>query len=437
MTPATDSPESLARQFGDRLAAEDTETAADRLTEDGREAVVESFPEDFQMAPIEDAETALQRYAYGLYSQYGEYEGVERVDATDANATVTLSFEHGTQDVVLSLAEDGIVGVEFPTEYTVPEYVDEDAFEEREVVVEGDDVELEGLLTVPADDAGAGDGPYPGVLLVHGAGLHDPDGTAGASKILRDFAWGLASEGVATLRYEKRPNVQDIPDEELTLDRLVVDDAVAAVETLADAPDVSEDAVFVAGHSQGGMCAPRIADRFGDAAGLLTLDGVPDPGLDKDSLAFMKYSFEPDGDLSAAQQELLEERKAEYERVIEGDYEDDEIVLGKPGRWHREIEDVQTRDTAERLDAAVFALTASRADPELQADLADSRRERYEEWDEMEQGPQDRVEFYPDVGHYFQDGPTPATMEGLHFGGNVAGYVLADVAEWVHEVVDS
>jgi dienelactone hydrolase len=433
MAPVPDSPESLAREFGERFVDEEFDAATDLLTEDGREAVVESMPEEIRAPHVDDPETVFQRYTYGLYTQYGDCVGVADVAVADDEATVTLDLELGTQDAVLSLAEDRIANVEFPTEYSVPDYVDELAFDEREVTVDADDVDLEGHLTVPA----AGDAPYPGVLLVHGAGLHDPDGTAGASKILRDFAWGLASEGIATLRYEKRPNVEEIPDEELTIDRLVVDDAVAAAATLADAADVDADSLFVAGHSQGGMCAPFIAERHGDVTGIINLDGAADPGLSEHHVDLAKYQFEPDGDLTEEQEAMLEEQQAELRRVLEGDYEDDEEVMGKPGAWFREMDDLDTLSAAERLDAPVFSLKCGRADPDLQPEIAEAKREGYEEWDEMEQGPQDKVEFYRDLGHYFQNGPVPASMEGLHFGGNVAGYVLADVAEWVHEVADA
>ena len=136
----------------------------------------------------------------------------------------------------------------------------------------------------------------------------------GASKLLRDFAWGLASEGIATLRYEKRLADQDVPDEELTLDA-VVDDAVAALAELAAIDRVAEEALFVAGHSQGGMAAPRIAAQHGSVAGVVILDGRADSTLDPDDLDFMRYEFEPDGDLSDAQEAELDRERETARRT--------------------------------------------------------------------------------------------------------------------------
>ena len=56
-----------------------------------------------------------------------------------------------------------------------------------------------GTLSMPA-----GDGPFPAVVLVHGSGPNDRDETIGPNKPFKDLAWGLASQGIAVLRYDKR-----------------------------------------------------------------------------------------------------------------------------------------------------------------------------------------------------------------------------------------
>ena len=46
--------------------------------------------------------------------------------------------------------------------------------------------------------------PFPGVVLVHGSGPNDRDESIGPNKPFRDLAEGLASRGIAVLRYDKR-----------------------------------------------------------------------------------------------------------------------------------------------------------------------------------------------------------------------------------------
>ena len=55
---------------------------------------------------------------------------------------------------------------------------------------------MKGILTVPRGAA-----TFPAVVLV-GAGDHD--GTGANTKVFRDIAWGLAAEGVASLRFDQR-----------------------------------------------------------------------------------------------------------------------------------------------------------------------------------------------------------------------------------------
>ncbi|USZ73163.1 alpha/beta hydrolase [Natronosalvus halobius] len=357
---AEDTVHTFATRFGDGTLTR----ATDLLTVDGRAAVVESFPDEFQ-EPV-DAVDALELYWRGLYAQYGDFEGVGEVEVDGTGANVTLEFEDGTERASIDIDDaTGITEFSFSPTYEAPEYVDRNAFSERNVTVEAGSVNLEGVLAVPDSS-----GPVPAALLVHGAGIHDLDGTDGASKILKDLAWGLASQGIATLRYEKRLAEHDVEDEHYTLDTVVVDDAIAAIDELAATDEVAEDAVFVAGHSQGGMCAPRIAARHGGVAGVVALDARADSTLDPDDLAILRYEFEPDGDLSEGQEAELERERETVRRLAERDYDDDETVWGRPGTWHRSVGAYDPAGTASSLEVPCFVLKAGRADEEVQPELA-------------------------------------------------------------------
>lgn len=435
MSSSTDATDEMAREFTTRFTDEAFADAADLLSDDGRETVVESCPPDFERFPVEDAETVLQRYWYGLYGQYGAFEEMEDAVVDEDEATVELRFALGTQPLVLSFEDDAVADVSFPTDYTPPSYANQSTFTEREVTVDAGDVELGGTLTVPE-----GETWVPGVLLVHGAGLHDCDGTAGESKILKDFAWGLATQGVAVLRYEKRrlDHEDEISPAEFDLDTIVIDDAVDAVDELGSAEEVDADSVFVAGHSQGGLCAPSIAERYDGVAGIVSLDGAADPGIDEVDVDYMRYGISPDGELTEEQQELFAEQQAEFETVLDGDYDEGDTVLGDPATLYESFTSMDPVDTARDLSVPLFAATTERVDPDVQPELVEPARKKIEDWRAAESTDDDRFEHYEDVGHYFQEGAAPATtMEYLYFGGIVADYVVADVSEWVHEVSDA
>lgn len=145
----------------------------------------------------------------------------------------------------------------------------------RDVTVPGP-VPLLGTLTVPA-----GDGPFPGVVLVHGSGAGDRDETLGGNKTFRDIAWGLAALGVVVLRYDKRPHVNPawFAKPGFTVKDETIDDAVSALAVLREQPEVNVSRTFVLGHSLGGMLAPRIAKADGRVAGLIIMAGATEINL--------------------------------------------------------------------------------------------------------------------------------------------------------------
>ncbi len=150
-----------------------------------------------------------------------------------------------------------------------PPYSKPDTFHEREVTVGDDEWKLPGTLTLPN-----GAGPFPGVVLVHGSGPNDRDETVGGSKLFKDLAEGLASRGIAVLRYEKRSKQYGMKMAGLhgmTIDDETVDDAVRAAELMRAQKEVDPKRVYLAGHSLGGYIAPRIALDDGKLAGLILL----------------------------------------------------------------------------------------------------------------------------------------------------------------------
>lgn len=423
----------VVESFGEGAFTE----AVEQFSSEGRDRVVASYPVEFGDA--DDAEAALEDYWRGLYAQYGDFEVVGDVTIRgggqhdgSVDAEVRLDFAAGTETVTVELDTDGVRNLTLSPSYEQPDYVDPDSFTERTVTIDAGDVTLDGVLTVP-DVAG----PVPGVVLVHGFGADDPDGTAGATRILADLAHGLASAGIASLRYAKRLRDHEVPDADRTLDRVVTDDAVAAVSTLADVDAVDADSVSVVGHSQGGLCAPEIAKRHGGVAGVVALDPPADPIPDPDDLVHMRFMLALDGDLDEAQQAVLESRREDFRRIANREVDPEETVAGVPGAWHLSRHEYDPLGTACALDVPSFVLKGGRADRETQADLFEALREDYETWRAADLPPGSRVEFYDDVCHYFQRGPTPVTPMRLYVGGNVAPHVLTDISEWIHGVAAS
>src|SRR4030095_10169400 len=138
-------------------------------------------------------------------------------------------------------------------------YVDPERFHDVALTIGAPPYALPATLSLPE-----GEGPLPGVVRVHGSGPNDRDETVGANKIFKDLAEGLASAGIAVLRYEKRTYTYgDQLTNTITIDDEVVLDAIAATRTLAARAEIDRARVFVIGHSLGAMLAPEIAQRTG------------------------------------------------------------------------------------------------------------------------------------------------------------------------------
>ena len=144
---------------------------------------------------------------------------------------------------------------------------------ENIVVGAGTEYPLNGMLTLP-DDLSS---PVPAVVMVHGSGASNMDEKVGKLTPFRDLAEGLAARGVASLRYDKRTfaHAKKLAKLSPTVRDETIDDALRAIELLKRDTRIDRDRVFILGHSQGAMLAPRIDAEGGDVRGLVMLAGSP------------------------------------------------------------------------------------------------------------------------------------------------------------------
>ncbi|MFK4327740.1 hypothetical protein ABH965_004412 [Bacillus sp. RC97] len=141
--------------------------------------------------------------------QAGSFLGIGEIiqketNSVHANVEVKLVFEQFTVPLLIKLDPSGKIddfqlSMSFSPVAERPSYSKPESFVDKEVVVGSGAFPLPGTLSVPK-----GKGPFPAVILVQGSGATDQDETAFALKPFRDLAEGLASKGIAVLRYNKR-----------------------------------------------------------------------------------------------------------------------------------------------------------------------------------------------------------------------------------------
>lgn len=274
------------------------------------EKAVEPFDETMKRAlPAEK----LKEVWDSLIKQHGQLKQAaktrtERIGRYEV-VYVTCEFQRGTLDTkVVFTSGNRITGLFFVSSenYRRPAYVNPTKFEERQVAVGKGFFSLPGTLSVPK-----GPGPFPGLVLVHGSGPNDRDEAIGPNKPFRDLAHGLASRGIAVLRYEKRtkhyPTLMALTMGSLTVREETIDDAVAAVDTLAAQEKIDRHRIFVLGHSLGGMLIPRIGRAKDSITGFISLAGSTKP-LEDSVLEQTRYILSLKG-------KLTEEEKAKVQEI--------------------------------------------------------------------------------------------------------------------------
>ncbi len=247
----------LARKFVDLLRAENWKEA--------RALYAPKMRKTFK-------EPALKKVWEKLVSQFGKFEkfdkGVWILPKGDlAFVFLPCWWQKGKFDLIIPIRSTlGVAGIrlrfhEHHGEFPAPSYADQSKFDERQVTVgKGTEWELPGTLTAPKSAK-----TVPAVVVVHGSGPQDRDLTFGPNKPYRDLAWGLASRGIAVLRYDKRTKVHAKRmlklKKKLTHMQEYVTDALAAVKLLESMKTFSP--ITVIGHSDGGYTVPLIVSLSG------------------------------------------------------------------------------------------------------------------------------------------------------------------------------
>jgi len=366
-----------------------------------------------------------------LPAQAGEARGrgEPSVANRDGNTFVQVPLHYANAELVAKLvlnASGDIAGfvvqpATAPAAAVVP-VADDAAFVEREVRVGDGERALPGTLAMPQ-----GDGPFPAVVLVHGSGAHDRDETIGPNKPFLDIARGLAAQGIAVLRYEKRTKVrpQDFAQGVFGVDDETTNDAVLAVDALRKTAGIDANRVFVLGHSQGGMMAPRIAAMSGHVAGLVLLAAPARPLLDIVIEQNRRLAVLDDNKTSDAERDAIT-ALMEQVRVTRDPATDPatKTVLAQPAAYWRSIDSVDAVAEAKSVALPMLVLQGTRDIQVVDADWGRWRGAFHAD---------KRVTFklYDGLNHLAMPGEGPGSLAEYNVPGHVHATLVGDVAGWI------
>lgn len=425
----------LATDFIAALVAEDFEAASGYFDAEMLKAIPTDKLEDLweqllsQVGPYQNEIGRKQETSEG----YEVIIATVKFEKSPLNIRMVFNDDHRISGLFFQPAEEA--AVETPA-YEVPNYAAPERIEEREIVIGKGDWALPGTLTLPAGEQGSGQ-EWPLVVLVHGSGPNDRDETIGPNKPFKDLALGLASEGVAVLRYDKRTLVHgqklmaEVP--ELTVQEETIEDALLAVDLAMAMPEVDASRVYVLGHSLGGMLAPRIGVQSNGLAGLIIMAGAARP-LEELMLEQMTYLAGIDGDVTDYETANLKEVKEHVARIQDPKLDPktpQSQLLGVPAAYWLDLQGYKPAEVAKTLDLKMLILQGER---DYQVTMAD-----FELWKTALSGRNGvMLETFPELNHLMMTGSGSSAVGTLSTPEeyNVAGHVSVEVIQAILEFVN-
>ena len=296
-----------------------------------------------------------------------------------------------------------------------PAYSKPDTFSERAVTVGDGEWKLPGALTAPN-----GSGPFPAVVLVPGSGPSDRDQTIGGTRVFRDLAEGLASRGIAVLRYDKRTKVYGSRVSGMnrfTLHDETVEDAVKAAALLRTLPNVDARHIFMIGYDLGGYAAPRIPAEDPQIAGLILMAA---------NARHLEDLLVEQVQTAGGTAKTLENAKAIQAKVksLEPGDEDLPAVFNQPVTYWLNLKDYDPIADAAKIGMPMLILQGER---DFQVPMKD-----FNLWKAgLARSKNVTLKSYPALNHLFVAGSGPSTTQEYAKPGHVAPEVIDDIAAFV------
>jgi len=401
-----------ARQFGKILAQFDERVAA-------------ALPAEKLAAVWDNLLTQVGAFRSVKVAEQEAKAGLQLVYLTCAFERASLEFQVAF-DAQLRIAALRFVPVGARAGWKPAAYVRPEAFQERAVTLTTGRWQLPGTLALPV-----GSGPFPAVVLVHGSGALDQDETVGANKPFKDLAGGLASHGIAVLRYTKRtfkygPQSSDDPAA-LTVNEETLDDARAAVALLATMKEIHPQRIFVLGHSLGAMVGPRIAVGNKQVAGLILMAGNTRP-IEELVIEQARYAAELDGKITpekekqiqAAEQSAREIRNPQLKPGMTVQF----LGMATPAAYFLDLRNYRPGEAAATLGIPILVLQGER---DYQVRFAD-----FNGWKKaLEKKPNASFKLYPGLNHLFMFGTGPSSPAEYLQPNHVQEEVVRDIGEWI------
>lgn len=365
----------------------------------------------------------IQTYRLGGFTDYQSQVLVEFVCKTSYSMELLFQLTFlGTNKklVMFSVREAFKV-------YAVPSYADANLYNEKNITFAADStMPINGILTVPASIAKA-----PLVIIVPAAGPTDMDGIF-RSKPYKDISVGLASNGIAVFRYNKRSlnygfNVMQykLYGIKYTPELDVLFDLYAAIDKLKQDPNIDSNKIYLLGHGEGAYLAPYIASQKPIVKGIIMMG------------ANANHPLEMMNDQNDYLIKILPHKKQEFDELRERS----EIVLKHKVKentpytilpydlqasywlWVNEYNQVKV---AKKLSIPIFIMQGGR---DYQVD-----KKNFFVWQKkLSKKKNATFKLYPKMNHIMHEGEGESTYSEYGIMRHIPFEVINDIQNWLHQ----
>lgn len=368
-----------------------------------------------------------------INSLAGKFEKVldtsQKVSEENTTVYAASQFGHSVFDVKVTFnQENQIIGLFFsPSKYRPQKEVTVGS--EQAIQFGDENWLLNGVVTYPKTGGG-----FPLVILVHGSGPSDMDLTVGPNKPFNDIAKGLAENGIATLRYNKRnfehsekyeQNSQALAN--LSINEETVDDAAHAYNYAKTLNKIDANNIFIAGISLGGMAVPRIAKQT-DAAGYVMI-AAPARGVEVLLAEQYDYIMNLDGKLSVEEQTAIDNLKIQTANLnrlsSENSFSNQDLPLGLTQTYWLDLKAYDVVAEAQAINAPLLIAQGGR-DYQVLAD------KDFKIWqDTFGKVPNVTLKLFPNLNHLMHSGDKPSTPEEYFQPANVDNEFITTLSQWI------
>lgn len=309
------------------------------------------------------------------------------------------------------------------SDYKIPDYVNVAKFREVDVEFGLEKWKISGTLTIPTRVQ-----KPPVVILIHGSGPNDRDETIGPNKPFKDLAWGIATNKIAVLRYDKRTKLygHKIDAREVTVRNEVIEDALEAIKFIKNRSDLDTNNVFLIGHSLGAMLSPAIVHEAKCIKGVILL-ASPAKRLEEKILEQFKYIFSLDGKIEDEERTSINQLEKQIDSLSKKIISEDTQILGMYPRYFYELANLNPIEYSKKLNIPILIMQGER---DYQVTMED-----FDIW-KKELGSLENVKLisYPNLNHLFMSGEGKSTPEEILKPNNVSKAIIDDIINWIQVI---